>query len=87
MRCIQQIKKNKKKKATVSDFFTALDFMGLGALLSIIEGLVKATVYYMLKCALDYLRVVKPAEGLFVSVKKPPSKKTWKVWLVLFFGI
>lgn len=24
-------------------------------------------------------RVVKPAEGVFVSVKKPPVKKTWKV--------
>ncbi|KAL7227028.1 hypothetical protein ACSBR1_021989 [Camellia fascicularis] len=24
-------------------------------------------------------RVVKPAEGVFVSVKKPPPKKTWKV--------
>ncbi|KAI9182043.1 hypothetical protein LWI28_021481 [Acer negundo] len=29
-------------------------------------------------------RVVKPAEGLFVSVKKPPSKKTWKVNESLF---
>ncbi|KAK9202054.1 hypothetical protein WN944_017263 [Citrus x changshan-huyou] len=29
-------------------------------------------------------RVVKPAEGVFVSVKKPPSKKTWKVNESLF---
>lgn len=29
-------------------------------------------------------RVVKPAEGVFVSVKKPPPKKTWKVNESLF---
>ncbi|KAJ0052013.1 hypothetical protein Pint_00759 [Pistacia integerrima] len=29
-------------------------------------------------------RVVKPAEGVFVSVKKPPPKKTWKVTESLF---
>ncbi|XWS46378.1 hypothetical protein CRYUN_Cryun14cG0060600 [Craigia yunnanensis] len=29
-------------------------------------------------------RVVKPAEGVFVSVKKPPSMKTWKVNEKLF---
>ncbi|XP_019163192.1 PREDICTED: protein translocase subunit SecA, chloroplastic isoform X2 [Ipomoea nil] len=29
-------------------------------------------------------RIVKPAEGVFVSVKKPPPKKTWKVKDSLF---
>ncbi|CAN4113387.1 unnamed protein product [Withania somnifera] len=29
-------------------------------------------------------RVVRPAEGVFVSVKKPPSKRTWKVSESLF---
>lgn len=30
-------------------------------------------------------RVVKPAEGVFVSVKKPPPMKTWKVLFVLLY--
>lgn len=27
-----------------------------------------------------YCRVVKPTDGVFVSVKKAPPKRTWKVW-------
>lgn len=32
-----------------------------------------------------YCRVVRPAEGVFVSVKKSLPQKTWKVWFLSFY--
>ncbi|GFZ04439.1 albino or Glassy Yellow 1 [Actinidia rufa] len=39
---------------------------------------------YLVSKMIEYCRVVKPAEGVFVSVKKPPPQKTWKVNEKLF---
>ena len=46
--------------------------------LHIVKVMLSWKIHYILSGPATF-RVVKPAEGVFVSVKKPLPKKTWKV--------